>query len=277
MNVCGNFNGGFLYSFIAYDERQAQKRKEIESRPLFLTANKLAKIEEKSPENKKLDIIKKHIRTARANTHTSPFDRMNMNTTGGGCIISKQSIGIRRKSLPIFTNPVSKANEEGEHYKNKKESETVLNERTMSDDSETVEIYSKHTSNHGSETNEAEDNLDCSENSRHTFGPNLLNCGSCSKLVSQVGDEINVDCSPTCVCDSQSALCDNSSSIDIATDDGTNINTTESEKKGINTTESEKEGINTTENEKEGVSVQLKPRQSALGLVCAYSDTDSDA
>lgn len=230
-----------------------QKRKEIESRPLFLTANKLAKIEDKSPENKKLDIIKKHIRTARANTHTSPFDRMNMNTLGGGSIISKQSIGIRRKSLPVFTDPVSKANEGGEH---KKESENVMNDGTKSDDSETVEINSITTSKHCNETDEAEDNVDCSENSRHNFAENRLNCGSRSKLVSEGSDEMMVDCSPTCVCDNQSALCDNSSNTNIATGDGADIKTAESEK--------------------EGSSVQLKPRQSALGLVCAYSDTDSD-
>lgn len=77
----------------SYDEKQAQKRKEIESRPIF-QSNKAQKLDISPSDNKKLNIIKKHLRTA--GNKSSPFD------SGRTKILSKSSLdklslGIRRK------------------------------------------------------------------------------------------------------------------------------------------------------------------------------------
>lgn len=110
--------GLIKYSAVeTYDEKQAQKRKEIESRPLFEPAEKISKTEPTSPESSKLDIIKKHLKLARNSAQTNPFDRTKMNTLGtAGTTISKEALGIRRKSLPKYeSSTVKDVNEKAEN------------------------------------------------------------------------------------------------------------------------------------------------------------------
>ena len=83
-----------FHIFSAYDEKQVQKRKEIESRPIF-QSNKVPKLDLPSPDNKKLNIIRKHLRTV--SNKSSPFD------SGKGQSSSKAgrnrlNLGIRKKT-----------------------------------------------------------------------------------------------------------------------------------------------------------------------------------
>lgn len=86
--------------FLAYDEKQAQKRKEIEAQPFFQSSNKIAKREGGS----KLDIIKKHIRDSKIEKRTNVFDRTKVNTLISSPAISKQTLGIKKKSSSVDTS-----------------------------------------------------------------------------------------------------------------------------------------------------------------------------
>lgn len=83
-----------MHIFSAYDEKQVQKRKEIESRPIF-QSNKVPKLDLPYPDNKKLNIIRKHLRTV--GNKSSPFDSgkgQSSLKTGR----NKLNLGIRKKT-----------------------------------------------------------------------------------------------------------------------------------------------------------------------------------
>ncbi|XP_052226122.1 coiled-coil domain-containing protein 130 homolog isoform X1 [Dreissena polymorpha] len=82
----------------SYDERQAMKRKEIESRPLF-EKTKVPKLS--SPEEKKLAIIKE---TLNSKKQSSPFDRSIMPGMTGVSTLSKQSLGIKKRVKSVGSN-----------------------------------------------------------------------------------------------------------------------------------------------------------------------------
>ena len=80
--------------FVAYDEKQAQKRKEIEAQPFFQSPNKIAR----TKGGGKLDLIKKQVRDSKTEKRTNAFNRRNMNTLTCGPAISEQTLGIKKKS-----------------------------------------------------------------------------------------------------------------------------------------------------------------------------------
>ncbi|XP_060559881.1 coiled-coil domain-containing protein 130 homolog, partial [Ruditapes philippinarum] len=170
----------------SYDERQAEKRKEIESRPLFDTGNKSARIEVTSPNDKKLDIIKKHLRTAKANNHSSPFDRTKMNTLG--TTISKQSLGIRKKSLPKFTSPVQNLCDIKDNF-SKSGNDTDTETYDCNDDRMTDNIKSLHDN-----TAECEKMGDISNSCVNIEqGDKYSSCNVCNKSVRECEDELPED------------------------------------------------------------------------------------
>jgi len=87
----------FLLS--AYDERQAKKRKEIESRPLFQTSKRM-KTDNTSPDNKRLSVLRSNLKAAKTG---SPFDKLKANTLVAGAPISKEVLGIKKKTISKTT------------------------------------------------------------------------------------------------------------------------------------------------------------------------------
>lgn len=83
-----------MYIFPAYDERQAKKRKEIESQPLF-QLSKHAKTD-RNLDGGKLKALTKSLKSGNA---SSPFDRTKMNPLVAGSPLSKETLGIKKKSL----------------------------------------------------------------------------------------------------------------------------------------------------------------------------------
>ena len=85
----------FVEFLSAYDEKQAQKRKEIQERPIF-QSNKAQKLDITAADKKKLNIIKNHLRTA--GSKVSPFDlrrtQQPLKTS-----LDKLSLIIRRKPV----------------------------------------------------------------------------------------------------------------------------------------------------------------------------------
>ena len=85
----------FVEFLSAYDEKQAQKRKEIQERPIF-QSNKAQKLDITVADKKKLNIIKNHLRTA--GSKVSPFDsrrtQQPLKTS-----LDKLSLIIRRKPV----------------------------------------------------------------------------------------------------------------------------------------------------------------------------------
>ncbi|XP_045159726.2 coiled-coil domain-containing protein 130 homolog [Mercenaria mercenaria] len=249
----------------SYDEKQSQKRKEIESRPLFQTSNKIAKIEDNSPENKKLDIIKKHLRNVKTNNQTNPFDRTKMNTLGS--TISKQSLGIRRKSLPEIGNLVSKPVKEEEHLCNE-------NGKNHSE-----EICDNLLHNGSDKSKESEENSEISENSQKDQTYKYLACNSCGKPFSKPeGVRQENTTSASCACENDSKLRTETtcaSDISIVPKDGS-VSVESEASSNKNTLSASVENIE-MKSHSYSSSNQKDFKKSALGLVCSYSDTDSDS
>ena len=99
----------FLLS--AFDEKQAQKRKEIESRPIF-RPSKVRKLDvsssssSKTSDNKKLGIIKKHLQNME-NKRTCPFDSSRLKSSPKSTL-DKVSLGIKRKSTGSVSHETAK-------------------------------------------------------------------------------------------------------------------------------------------------------------------------
>ncbi|KAL4236251.1 hypothetical protein ACF0H5_004638 [Mactra antiquata] len=213
----------------SFDEKQAQKRRDIEFQSFFEPANKLARTE-----GSKLDIIKKQIRDSKVVKRTNPFDRTKMNTLGGSNI-SKESLGIKKKShnlssyvstMKVKTHVTSgedsgnKNNRNGEDTKDKKIAETSRVEE--------IEYSNEPKVNNSSERLEPK-----VSNSSERLEPKESN--------------------------SKERLESSDNKVEL---------------------ETKKESLNTDEAIPESTTSQCQTNtsleNSSLGLVCSYSDTDSD-
>lgn len=113
----------------SYDEKQAQKRKEIESRPIF-QSSKVPKLDLTSPDSKKLNIIRKHLKTV--GNKSSPFDsgtRQSSSKSG----IDKLNLGIRKKT---DKPPVSQPNEDSDTDNEQLMDISQDNDKTVTDGTE---------------------------------------------------------------------------------------------------------------------------------------------
>lgn len=90
-----NWITGYIKILSAYDEKQTQKRKEIESQPIF-QPSKAQKLDVLPTDKKKLNIIRKHLQTM-GNKKTNPFDPRG--TKLSKPVLDKVSLGIRRKPV----------------------------------------------------------------------------------------------------------------------------------------------------------------------------------
>lgn len=251
-----------LLFFQAYDEKQVQKRKEIESRPLFETAAKVARVEKKLPGVDKLDIIKKQLKTTRASTHVSPFDRTKMNTLSPS--VNKESLGIRKKSLPKYTTKPEKESgtnrcEEESESKNSCCNGSV--KKSYVDNRLESEMEESSCNGQESEKNIATEDL-----TRTSCGKKINN----GRIIEQ---GISVAC--TCKSDTTSKINSNSrepcASLKISYEDCTANGKEASSKMDecLSTTD-------TVEMKSSSICDKQAIEKTGLRLVCSYSDSDSD-
>ena len=89
----------------AFDEKQAQKRKEIESNSIF-RPSKVQKLDSSPTDNKKLGIIKKHLLNV-GNKKACPFNSNRLKTHSKSSM-DKVSLGIKRKLSGNASNETAK-------------------------------------------------------------------------------------------------------------------------------------------------------------------------
>lgn len=241
--------------FQAYDEKQAQKRKEIESRPLFETAAKVARVENKLPGVDKLDIIKKQLKTTRA----SPFDRTKMNPLSPS--VNKESLGIRKKSLPKYTS--------------KHENESGTNRSEEESESENIccngSVKKSYVVNRLESCEMQEGSCNGQESEKNVAAEGLT-CTSCSKKINDEEGrfiEQHISCYTTHKINSNSS--EPCASVKI-TYGGCTANGKEvSSKMGECLSKTDMVEI-----ESSRICDKQAIEKTGLRLVCSYSDSDSD-
>ena len=238
---------------------------------MFDVPNKSARINNTSPDNKKLDIINKHLKMTKVNNNSSPFDRTKMNTLGT-TNISKQSLGIRKKSLPKVPNLVVKHSDVKIDL-NKSEIVTqaagdIGDIGDISSYEDVSDCVGEALHNNTDQCNKTEDNSCCSENIEENQDQSL-SCTLCGKLdnksenVSDCENKERIETSPRNVELVEQNSCKSTDSIEMS---GVH-------KGSVATDSTNVKEVQCDSNSSRG---DRNLTKSALALVGDYSDTDSD-